>query len=92
MTQFLINRWVQFALLSVLLLGFVYHSGSTSRWRLEMQGLVFDRPVGEYIQKALERGLILINAGTDIIRFVPPLIISRQDVDAMIRILEDCLQ
>ena len=57
-----------------------------------MQGLVFDRPVGEYIQKALERGLILINAGTDIIRFVPPLIISRQDVDAMIRILEDCLQ
>ena len=57
-----------------------------------MQGLVFDRPVGEYIQKALERGLILINAGPDIIRFVPPLIISRQDVDAMIRILEDCLQ
>ena len=57
-----------------------------------MQGLVFDRPVGEYIQKALERGLILINAGTDIIRFVPPLIISRQDVDAMIQILEDCLQ
>ena len=57
-----------------------------------MQGLVFDRPVGEYIQKALERGLILINAGTDIIRFVPPLIISRQDVDAMIQILENCLQ
>ena len=57
-----------------------------------MQGLVFNRPVGEYIQKALERGLILINAGPDIIRFVPPLIISRQDVDAMIRILEDCLQ
>ena len=57
-----------------------------------MQGLVFNRPVGEYIQKALERGLILINAGSYIIRFVPPLIISRQDVDAMIRILEDCLQ
>ena len=57
-----------------------------------MQGLVFDRPVGEYIQKALERGLILINAGSDIIRFVPPLIISRQDVDAMIQILENCLQ
>ena len=57
-----------------------------------MQGLVFDRPVGEYIKKALERGLILINAGPDIIRFVPPLIISRQDVDAMIQILEDCLQ
>ena len=57
-----------------------------------MQGLVFNRPVGEYIQKALERGLILINAGSYIIRFVPPLIISRQDVDAMIQILENCLQ
>ena len=57
-----------------------------------MQGLVFDRPVAGYIQKALERGLILINAGSDIIRFVPPLIISRQDVDAMIQILENCFQ
>lgn len=53
-----------------------------------MQGLVFDRPVGETIGKALDNGLILINAGTDVIRFMPPLIITKEDVDNMIIILE----
>lgn len=53
-----------------------------------MQGLVFDRPVGETISRALENGLILINAGTNIIRFVPPLIITKENVDEMISILE----
>ena len=56
-----------------------------------MQGLVFKKPVGEIITKALDHGLILINAGTNIIRFVPPLIISKQDVDAMIAILKGCI-
>ena len=57
-----------------------------------MQGLVFDRPVAEVINKALENGLILINAGSDIIRFVPPLVITRENVDDMIRILDSCLE
>ena len=52
-----------------------------------MQGLVFRVPVGPVINKALEKGLILINAGTDIIRFVPPLVITKEDVDQMIGIL-----
>ena len=56
-----------------------------------MQGLVLDRPVGPVINKALEEGLILINARTDIIRFVPPLIISRRHIDEMIDILDDCI-
>ena len=52
-----------------------------------MQGLVFKVPVGPVINKALEKGLILINAGTDIIRFVPPLVITKEDVDQLIGIL-----
>lgn len=56
-----------------------------------MQGLVFKRPVGDIITKALDKGLILINAGTDIIRFVPPLVITKEHVDAMIAILKTCL-
>lgn len=56
-----------------------------------MQGLVFNRPVGDIINKALERGLILINAGSDIIRFVPPLVITKEHVDDMIAILKTCL-
>lgn len=56
-----------------------------------MQGLVFNRPVGDIINKALSKGLILINAGADIIRFVPPLIITKEHVDDMTAILKTCL-
>ncbi len=56
-----------------------------------MQGLVFDEPVGGIINRALENGLILINAGANIIRFVPPLIITTENVDEMISILEQSI-
>lgn len=56
-----------------------------------MQGLVFKVPVGPVINKALEKGLLLINAGTDIIRFVPPLVITEKDVDQMIGILTESI-
>ncbi len=57
-----------------------------------LQGLVFDRPVGEIIKKAMDRGLVLINAGSDIIRFVPPLVITREHVDDMVQILRESIQ
>lgn len=57
-----------------------------------MRGLVLDRQVGPIIAKAIEKGLILINAGANIIRFVPPLVISKADVDTMIAILDECLK
>lgn len=57
-----------------------------------MQGLVFDRPVGDIITEAMERGLVLINAGTSIIRFVPPLVITEDHVDDMISILRESLR
>ena len=57
-----------------------------------MQGLVFTCPVGPYIQKALDAGLVLINAGANIIRFIPPLIITKEHVDEMMAILESCFQ
>ncbi len=56
-----------------------------------MQGLVFDRPVGDVINRALKNGLVLINAGTNIIRFIPPLVITKEDVDTMTGILERSL-
>ncbi|MCR5403448.1 MAG: aspartate aminotransferase family protein [Butyrivibrio sp.] len=56
-----------------------------------LQGLVFDRPVGDIINSALEKGLILINAGAQIIRFVPPLVITKENVDDMILILDTVL-
>ena len=56
-----------------------------------MQGLVFNRPVADVINMALEKGLILINAGSEIIRFVPSLVITKENVDEMIDILDSCL-
>ena len=56
-----------------------------------MQGLEFDKPVGEIINKAVDKGLLLINAGTNVIRFIPSLIVTKNEVDAMMEILESCI-
>ena len=54
-----------------------------------MQGLVVEgRPVGDVITKALENGLIVISAGSNVLRFVPPLIITKEQIDEMIEKLQ----
>ena len=53
-----------------------------------MQGLVCEKPVGQVSAKALEEGLILITAGSDVLRIVPPLIIEKEHVDEMVEKLE----
>jgi acetylornithine/N-succinyldiaminopimelate aminotransferase len=53
-----------------------------------MQGLECTKPVGPVIEKAIENGLILVAAGANIIRFVPPLIIEKKHVDEMVSKLE----
>lgn len=69
-----------------------HHCVETHRGVGLMQGLVFRKPVAEIINRALEKGLILINAGSHIIRFVPALVIGRAEVDAMIEILDSCIE
>lgn len=57
-----------------------------------MQGLVMKgKPVGEVVNKAMENGLLVISAGTDVLRLVPPLIITETDIDNMIEKLKKCL-
>ena len=56
-----------------------------------IQGVVTTKPVGEITSKALEEGLLIISAGSDVLRFVPPLVIEKEHVDEMISILEDCI-
>ena len=54
-----------------------------------IQGLeVTGRPVGEIVNRALEQGLIIITAGTNVLRFLPPLVITEADVDEMVEKLE----
>ncbi len=45
----------------------------------------------EIIQKTFENGLILLPAGDSVIRFVPPLIIKRAEIDIGLKILENAL-
>ena len=52
-----------------------------------MQGIVFDtskKTPGEVAKAALDNGLVLITAGADVLRFLPPLIITEADVDEMV--------
>lgn len=56
-----------------------------------MQGVVSEKPVGQIAAKALEEGLIVITAGSDVLRFVPPLVIEKKHVDEMIEKLKKAL-
>lgn len=65
----------------------------TRRGKGLMQGLVVKgRPVGDIVSKSLEKGLIVISAGSDVLRLVPPLVIQREHVDEMIEKLETVLE
>jgi acetylornithine/N-succinyldiaminopimelate aminotransferase len=56
-----------------------------------IQGVVCTKKVSEVSAKALEHGLIVITAGADVIRFVPPLVIERSHVDEMVEKLSAAL-
>lgn len=56
-----------------------------------IQGIVLTKPVGDVVKKCIENGLLVISAGSDVLRMVPPLIISKKDVDDMIEILKKSL-
>ena len=52
-----------------------------------MRAIVFDtskKSPADVVKKALSHGLVLITAGADVIRFLPPLIITKDHVDEMI--------
>lgn len=59
-----------------------------------MQGLEINTDIKDLkkvIAACLDNGLILFTAGTNVIRFVPPLVISEADVDEMIAKLKKAL-
>ena len=56
-----------------------------------IQGLQITKPLGEVTAKALEEGLLIIGAGTDVIRMIPPLVIGKEQVDEMAEILKKAL-
>ena len=69
-----------------------YTCVSARRGKGFMQGLVIQgMPVGNIVKKALENGLLVISAGSDVLRMVPPLVIQKEEIDEMIEKLEKSL-
>ena len=57
-----------------------------------MQGLVIEgTTVGSIVTKALANGLLVISAGSDVLRLVPPLVITKEHINEMIEKLEKSL-
>ncbi len=54
-----------------------------------MEGLVLTIPVGEVVKRALEKGLVVLSAGADVLRMLPPLVISKEDMDEMKKKLDE---
>ena len=66
-----------------------YEFLSMRRGKGLMQGLaVQGRPVGEIICRALENGLMVLSAGNNVLRMLPPLVIEKEHVDEMIEKLK----
>lgn len=57
-----------------------------------MWGIELSVPAGAVIQSALREGLLLIGAGSHVIRLVPPLVIEKEHVDEMITILDKVME
>ena len=47
-----------------------------------------DHPAGEIVKRALEKGLVILSAGNNSLRVLPPLVIEKEHVDEMIQKLK----
>ncbi|MGN0391789.1 MAG: aspartate aminotransferase family protein [Bariatricus sp.] len=56
-----------------------------------IQGLQITKPTGEVTKKALEEGLLIISAGQNVLRVIPPLIVEKEHIDEMIEKLKKAL-
>ena len=54
-------------------------------------GLQIERPAGEIVAAAMQAGLLLVGAGANVVRILPPLTISDEDLLRGLSILEECL-
>lgn len=61
------------------------------RGRGLMWGLEWDGPVAGIVRRAMEKGLLLVSAGPNVVRFVPPLIVSETELHQALLIVEACL-
>lgn len=46
---------------------------------------------GEIVAKAMDKGLLILGAGASAIRFVPPLVVTKEEIDKAVEIFDECL-
>lgn len=58
-----------------------------------MQGVVLDESIkaGDVVKECLSRGLVVLSAGGNVLRLLPPLVISKADIDKAIDTIIDVL-
>ena len=56
-----------------------------------MVGLELKIPSSEIQQKALEKGLLVLTAGPNVVRLLPPLIISKEEIKKGIDIINEII-
>ena len=58
-----------------------------------MQGVVLDESIkaGDVVKECLSRGLVVLSAGGNVLRLLPPLVISKADIDKTVDIIIDVL-
>lgn len=62
------------------------------RGRGLLMGLVLDSPAGELLKLCRAKGLIALSAGETVFRLLPPLIVSKEDCDKALKIIDGALK
>ncbi len=57
-----------------------------------MLGVEMKGKVAPYLRGLMERGIIALAAGTTVLRFLPPLVITKDDIDTVVTQLSEVLQ
>ena len=56
-----------------------------------MIGIELKEKAGPYVQKLMEKGVIVLLAGATVIRLLPPLVITKEEIDTVVQALKDTL-
>lgn len=66
--------------------------GGVRGWGLLMGVVSKDKPAGELVQAAMDEGLLLVAAGPNVVRWVPPLIITQAEIQEGLDKFEKALE
>jgi acetylornithine/LysW-gamma-L-lysine aminotransferase len=56
-----------------------------------MLGIELKEKAGPFVQKLMEKGVIVLLAGPTVIRLLPPLVITREEIDIVLSALKEVL-